>query len=94
MCERLEDLSWARGSRGFASKMRRHSSLLTTTRSKAAADGETSAARSKHILRRYIILRQKRIFNAYGNIDGCINQIYSPKVKHLYQHKYFDDNLG
>lgn len=25
---------------------------------------------------RYIVLRQKRIYKVFGNVEGCINQIY------------------
>ena len=41
----------------------------------------------------YIFLRQKRIYRAFGNAPGCVNQIYGRKQAWLYCHKVFDARL-
>lgn len=38
-------------------------------------------------LGRYVYLRQKRIFNVYGNMEGCENAIFNKESKKLYETK-------
>ena len=39
----------------------------------------------------YILLRQKRIYEAYGRKDGCINKIYNEESYEIYESKDDDD---
>lgn len=39
---------------------------------------------------RYVVLRQQKIFKQYGNMDGCINEIYNVTSSKMYDHEFFD----
>ena len=39
---------------------------------------------------RYIVIRQQRIYRQFGNVEGCINEIYNANYSKIYEHDYYD----